>query len=81
MRLGEQDAAVGEVTDAHIYAYYIERVFVSFVAGRFGVVRVEVAVGQMREELGGQEGFGAAGVDADSDGQGFELGELARVEP
>ncbi len=53
LRLGEQDAAVGEIADAHVYAYYGERVFVSFVAGRLGVVRVEVAVGQMREELGG----------------------------
>ena len=53
----------------------------SFFFGWFGVVRVEVAVGQMREELGSQEGFGPAGVDAGSDGEGSELGELACVEP
>ena len=77
----EQDAAVGEVADTHIYAYYVERVFVSFVVGRLAAVRVEVAIGQMREELGGQEGFGAAGVDAGSDSEGSELGELACAEP
>ena len=81
MGLREQDAAVGKVTDAHIYAYYVERVFVGFVVGRLAVVRVEVAIGQMREEMGGQEGFGAAGVDAGSDGQGSDLGELACAEP
>lgn len=81
MRLGEQDAAIGEVADAHVYAYYVERVFVGFVVGRLGVVRLEVAIGQMREELGSQEGFGAAGVDAGSDREGFELRELACAEP
>ena len=50
MVLGEEDAAVGEVADAHVYAYYVERVIGGFVVG---VVRVEVAVGQMGEEVGG----------------------------
>ena len=45
--MGEEDAAVGEVADAHVYAYYVERVFVRFVIGRIVCVRVEVAVGQM----------------------------------
>lgn len=51
--MGEEDAAVGEVADAHVYAYYVERVFVRFLVGRVCFVRAEVAVGQMREKLGG----------------------------
>ena len=53
MGLGEEDAAVGEVADAHVYAYYVERVIIGCVVARLGVVRVEVAMGQMRKELGG----------------------------
>lgn len=81
--MGKEDAAVGEVADAHVYAYYVQRVFVGVVIGGLGVgaLRVEVAVGEMREEVGGQEGFGAAGVDAGGDGEGSELGELAFVDP
>ena len=47
--LGEEDAAVGEVADAHVYTYYVERVFVGVVVCRLGVgaLRVEVAVGEM----------------------------------
>ena len=53
MGLGEEDAAVGEVADAHVYAYYVEGVVGGFVVWGLGAVRVEVAMGQMREELGG----------------------------
>ena len=55
LELGKEDAAVGEVADAHVYTYYVEGVFMGVVISSLGVgaLKVEVAVGEMGKQVGG----------------------------
>lgn len=77
---------VGEVADAHVDAedvvFIFSRLFLLLLASDCGVVgQSSVGLGEFILEVGDQDRFGAAAVDAGCAGYGFELSELAGVKP